>query len=135
MWANVVLVLVIISQVALRYLLNENYPKLDEIQWHLYGLTTMIGLSYAMVKDSHVRVDILRMSLRDSVRRIIEIVGILALLVPFLYLMIDQSYDYFAESYRVNERSDSPTGLSARWALKAVIPISFGRWLWPHWPG
>ncbi len=125
MWANVILVLAIILQVALRYILNQNYPKLDEIQWHLYGLTTMIGLSYAMVKDSHVRVDVLHMSLRDSVRRVIEILGILVLLVPFLYLMIDQGYDYFAESFRVDERSDSPTGLPARWALKAVIPISF----------
>ena len=56
---------------------------------------------------------------------VIEIIGILALLVPFIYLMIDQGYDYFYESFRVNERSDSPTGLPARWAFKAVIPISF----------
>ncbi len=39
--------------------------------------------------------------------------------------MVDQGYDYFYESFRVNERSDSPTGLPARWAFKAVIPISF----------
>lgn len=125
MWANVALMIAIITQVSLRYLLDINYPKLDEIQWHFYGLTTMIGLSFAMVKDSHVRVDILHMALRDSVKRIIEIVGILALLVPFLYLMVDQGYDYFAESFRVDERSDSPTGLPARWAFKAVIPASF----------
>lgn len=125
MWANVALMIAIITQVSLRYLLDINYPKLDEIQWHFYGLTTMIGLSFAMVKDSHVRVDILHMALRDTVKRIIEIVGILALLVPFLYLMVDQGYDYFAESFRVDERSDSPTGLPARWAFKAVIPASF----------
>lgn len=125
MWANIALMAAIIAQVSLRYLFDMNYPKLDEIQWHFYGLTTMVGLSYAMVKDSHVRVDILHMGLRDNVKRGIEIVGILALMVPFLYLMIDQGYDYFAESLRVNERSDSPTGLPARWALKAVIPISF----------
>ena len=46
-------------------------------------------------------------------------------MTPFLYLMIDQGYDYLLESYRVDERSDSPTGLPARWAFKAVIPISF----------
>ncbi len=45
--------------------------------------------------------------------------------MPFIYLMVDQGYDYFYESWRVNERSDSPTGLPARWALKAVIPASF----------
>lgn len=125
MWANVALILAIITQVALRYLFDVNLPKLDELQWHLYGLTTMVGLSYAMVKDAHVRVDILHTSLRDNVKRIIEIVGIIVLLVPFLYLMIDQGYDYFAESLRVNERSNSPVGLPARWAFKAVIPISF----------
>ena len=125
MWANAALVLAIIAQVSLRYLFNENYPKLDEIQWHFYGLGTMVGLSYAMVKDSHVRVDIVHMSLRDNVKRLIEILGIVLLLAPFIYLMIDQGYDYFYESFRVNERSDSPTGLPGRWAFKAVIPISF----------
>ncbi len=125
MWANVLLIAAIVGQVAMRYLFNQNYPKLDEIQWHLYGLVTMIGISYAMVTDSHVRVDILHMQLSRRAQRVIEIIGILTLLTPFIYLMVDQGWDYFYESWRVNERSDSPTGLPARWALKAVIPASF----------
>ncbi|MEP3600002.1 MAG: TRAP transporter large permease subunit [Stappiaceae bacterium] len=125
MWANVLLIGTIVSQVALRYILNQNYPKLDEIQWHFYGLTTMIGISYALVTDSHVRVDLLHMQLTDRARRLIEIVGIVALMTPFIYLMLDQGFDYFYESWRVNERSDSPIGLPYRWALKAIIPISF----------
>ncbi|MEX3007142.1 TRAP transporter large permease subunit [Hoeflea sp. TYP-13] len=125
MWANIALIAAITSQVALRYFLNQNYPKLDEIQWHIYGLVTMIGVSYALATDSHVRVDLLHLQLSRPSQRIIEIVGILLLMCPFLYLMIDQGFDYFYESYRVGERSDSPTGLPARWALKAVIPISF----------
>ncbi len=125
MWANLLLVLAIVTQVAMRYLFNQNYPKLDEIQWHFYGLVTMIGISYAMVTDSHVRVDLLHMQLSRRAQRIIEVIGILTLLTPFIYLMIDQGYDYFYESWRVDERSSSPTGLPARWALKAVIPVSF----------
>lgn len=125
MWANVALILAICSQVLLRYALNQNYPKLDEIQWHFYGLVTMIGISYAMVADSHVRVDLLHMQLSRRAQRIIEVIGILTLVVPFIYLMVDQGYDYFYDSFRVNERSSSPTGLAYRWALKAVIPISF----------
>ncbi|UWP98188.1 TRAP transporter large permease subunit [Aliiroseovarius crassostreae] len=125
MWANLLLVAAIVTQVALRYLFNVNLPKLDEVQWHFYGLVTMVGISYALVTDSHVRVDILHMQLSRRAQRVIEVIGILALLVPFIYLMVDQGYDYFYESWRVNERSDSPTGLPARWALKAVIPASF----------
>ncbi|WP_366524136.1 TRAP transporter large permease subunit [uncultured Ruegeria sp.] len=125
MWANVLLMVAIFAQVSLRYLFSQNYPKLDEIQWHFYGIVTMIGISYALITDSHVRVDVLHMQLSRRAQRIIEVIGILTLLTPFIYLMVDQGYDYFYESFRVNERSDSPTGLPARWAFKAVIPISF----------
>ncbi|WP_366146205.1 TRAP transporter large permease subunit [Aliiroseovarius sp.] len=125
MWANLLLVAAIVTQVSLRYLFNLNFPKLDEVQWHFYGLVTMVGISYALITDSHVRVDILHMQLSRRAQRVIEVIGILALLSPFIYLMIDQGWDYFYESWRVNERSDSPTGLPARWAFKAVIPASF----------
>ncbi len=125
MWVNVLLVLAIAFQVGMRYLFNQNYPKLDEIQWHFYGLVTMVGISYALVSDSHVRVDLLHMKLSRRSQRLIEIIGILVLLCPFIFLMVDQGYDYFYESWRVNEHSNSPTGLPARWALKAVIPLSF----------
>ena len=125
MWANVLLVAAIVSQVSLRYLLSQNYPKLDEIQWHFYGLVTMIGISYALVTDSLVRADLLHMQLSRRAQRIIEVIGILTLVTPFIYLMVDQGYDNFYESWRVNERSDSPTGLPARWAFKAIIPLSF----------
>ena len=113
MWANVLLIAAIVTQVTLRYAVQPELPKLDEIQWHFYGLVTMIGISYALTTDSHVRVDILHMQLTRRAQRIIEILGIVILLSPFIYLMIDQGMDYFYESFRVNERSDSPTGLPA----------------------
>ncbi|MGH1419131.1 MAG: TRAP transporter large permease subunit [Hyphomicrobiaceae bacterium] len=125
MWANVILVVAIIIQVSLRRILNQNYPMLDELQWHLYGLAAMIGLSYVLVKNSHIRVDIIHTNLSDYAKSIIEIGGIVLFVFPFLYLMIDQGWDYFYESWRVNERSTSPVGLPARWALKLMIPVSF----------
>jgi tripartite ATP-independent transporter DctM subunit len=125
MWANLLLIGAIVTQVGMRYVLNQSFPKLDEIQWHFYGLVTMVGISYALVTDSHVRVDLLHMRLNQRTRRVIEVIGILTLLTPFIWLMIDQGWDYFHESLRVNERSDSPTGLPARWAFKFVIPASF----------
>ena len=125
MWFNVILVIAIVSQVGMRYTFDLNFPKLDEIQWHFYALTTMFGVSYALTTDSHVRVDILRLNFSHRAQRVVEILGLIILLLPFCYMMIDQGFDYFQDSYRVNERSDSPTGLPARWALKAVIALSF----------
>ncbi|WP_298816917.1 TRAP transporter large permease subunit [uncultured Roseibium sp.] len=125
MLANLALIAAIVTQVVLRYAFNLNFPKLDELQWHFYGLVTMVGVSYALTTDSHVRVDLLHMQLSRRAQRVVEILGILFLLAPFIWLMIDQGFDYFVESYRVNERSSSATGLAYRWAFKAIIPISF----------
>ncbi|MFK7743743.1 MAG: TRAP transporter large permease subunit [Roseobacter sp.] len=125
MFANLILIFAIVAQVAMRYLFNVNYPMLDEFQWHLYGLVTMFGISYALVTDSHVRVDLLHMQMSRRSQRLVEILGMTFLVTPFIYLMIDQGFDYFWESYRVNERSASATGLPFRWAFKAIIPLSF----------
>ena len=125
MVANLLLIAAIVSQVVLRYAFNLNFPKLDELQWHFYGLVTMFGVSYALTTNSHVRVDLLHMQLSRRAQRVVEILGILLLLSPFIYLMIDQGYDYFYESFRVNEGSSSATGLPWLWLFKAVIPLSF----------
>ncbi|MGR3513638.1 MAG: TRAP transporter large permease subunit [Paracoccaceae bacterium] len=125
MIANLLLIAAIVSQVVMRYALNLNFPKLDELQWHFYGLVTMFGVSYALVTDSHVRVDLLHMQLSRRAQRVIEMFGILFLLAPFIYLMIDQGYDYFYESFRVDEGSSSATGLPNLWIFKSVIPLSF----------
>ncbi|MBO9475242.1 TRAP transporter large permease subunit [Shimia sp. R10_1] len=125
MLANLLLIAAIVSQVVMRYAFNLNFPKLDELQWHFYGLVTMFGVSYALVTDSHVRVDLFHMQLSRRAQRIIEVLGILVLLSPFVYLMIDQGYDYFYESFRVDEGSSSATGLPNLWIFKSVIPLSF----------
>ena len=45
--------------------------------------------------------------------------------LPFLFVVIFNSFDYVASSYNVGESSNSPLGLPYRWAIKAVIPLSF----------
>ncbi len=125
-WLNALLIIVIIVQVVLRYGFGTGDPKFEELQWHLYAAAVMFGLSYAQVTDSHIRVDIVAMRLSPTALRIWEIFGILVFVLPFIYVVFYHSLDFVAESWRLNERSDAPTGLPWRWAIKAVIPLSFG---------
>ncbi|MFG1488246.1 hypothetical protein ABMA58_03220 [Oceanospirillum sp. HFRX-1_2] len=46
-WAYVVLMVVIIVQVVLRYGFNHGLVVLEELQWHLYAVGVMFGVSYA----------------------------------------------------------------------------------------
>ncbi len=124
-WLSLVLIAVVSVQVFLRYIFNINLIQLEELQWHLYSTIVMFGLSYAMVNHSHVRVDIARIYFSPNLQRKIEIIGILFLMVPFMFIVIDHGIDFTMESLRVNERSNSPDGLPYRWIIKSVMPISF----------
>ena len=125
-WSYVLLVLVIILQVVLRKGFSSGLIVLEELQWHLYAVGVMFGISYAQVNNAHVRVDLIYGSLRIRTKRIIDILGILTLVLPFIAVIFIHSLDFFADSWRINESSQSPSGLPWRWAIKAVIPLSFG---------
>ncbi len=126
MWTNIVLIAAIISQVILRYGFGHGVVILEELQWHLYALGIMIGTSYAMMMNSHIRVDIIHERLSEKWKLRWDLFGIIFLLLPFAIVIFHQSLDFVYESWRVNERSDAPLGLPWRWAIKGVIPISFG---------
>jgi len=58
-WIWIVLIAVIIGNVVLRYVFKSGMIELEELQWHLYAIGWLVGLSSTYVVDSHVRVDAL----------------------------------------------------------------------------
>lgn len=123
-WVNVALIGIILAQVILRYGFNNGLVALEELIWHFYAVAFMFGVSYAITTDSHIRVDIAHTILSTKSKRIIEIVGVLFLLMPFAIIILDHSLSWVWESYRVLESSSNPTGLGYRWIIKSVIPLS-----------
>nr|WP_177201233.1 TRAP transporter small permease subunit [Neptunomonas qingdaonensis] len=124
-WCYVLLVFVIILQVVLRKGFSSGLIIFEELQWHLYALGVMIGLSYAQTTNSHIRVDLFYSRFRARTKHIIEILGILILVMPFIVIVFLHSIDFFYDAYRINEGSQSPSGLPYRWIIKGVIPVSF----------
>ncbi len=124
-WAYALLIAVIIVQVVLRYGFGKGLVILEELQWHLYAIGLMFGLSYGLIHDEHIRVDVIHMRLSNKAKHIIEIAGILLLLLPFISVVFIHSIDFFIDSWRINEHSNAPSGLPWRWAIKSVIPASF----------
>lgn len=124
-WSGLLLMLVILLQVLLRYGFGHGLVALEELQWHLYAVGVMFGVSYVEVLDAQVRVDPLRARLSPNACRWVELIGILLLALPFTLVVLWHSLDFVADAWRTGERSAAPLGLPARWAIKAVIPVSF----------
>jgi TRAP-type mannitol/chloroaromatic compound transport system permease small subunit len=121
---NVVLIVAIIVQVVLRYGFGLGLVQLEELQWHLYAVNVVFGLSYCQVTNSHIRLDVLHDKFSRRTKEKIEIIGIFILLMPLIYVIFYHSIDFLYEAVRTGERSDSPMGLCCRWIPKALIPIS-----------
>lgn len=123
---NGLLIAAIIGQVVLRYGFSHSQVWLEELQWHLYAIGVMMGLSYAQINDSHIRVDILHARFSDRGKRIVEIIGILLFILPFVWVVFYHSLDFVYDAWRTGESSNAPLGLPYRWLIKSVIPVSFG---------
>ncbi|PID71464.1 MAG: C4-dicarboxylate ABC transporter [Desulfobulbus propionicus] len=125
-WLNLLLVGVILVQVALRYIFNYSSVALEELQWHLYGVGIMTGLSYALTTNNHVRLDILHANFSRTTKEWIDMVGLIILVLPWCYVVIYHGMDFVEAAWRVGERSNSPSGLCCYWLIKSVLPMSFG---------
>ncbi len=124
-WLIAVLIFAILVQVVLRYVFHKSFVALEEIQWHLYAVVVMLSFSYSFVKDSHIRLDIMHSRFSKPTKEKIEIMGIILFLWPIIFIFFMHSLDFVAESFHVGERSDAPTGLGYRWAIKSIIPVAF----------
>jgi len=123
-WVYVLLIIAIILQVVLRKGFSNGLIVLEELQWHLYAAGVMFGLSYAQTTNSHIRVDILYGRFSAKTKSIVDILGILLLMLPFVGVVFYHSLDFVYDAWRIGETSDSPSGLPYRWLVKAIIPLS-----------
>ena len=81
-WIWLLLIGVIVVNVISRYLFSEGFIELEELQWHLYAVGWLVGLSSTYVVDLHVRVDVLTDSMAYKRRLWFEFFGILLLFLP-----------------------------------------------------
>ena len=124
-WLWVILLLVIVLNVVMRYFFGLGRIEFEEIQWHLYATGFLIGLSYAYVSDSHVRVDVVRMKLSPVMQAWIEFYGTILLLLPFVFLVLYSSFPFVLHSFEAGEISDAPGGLAFRWLIKSCLTVAF----------
>ena len=122
----VLLSLLVVYDASMRYLFSAGSIALQELEWHLFDLVFLLGLSYALKHDKHVRVDIFFEKYSVQKRAIVQIVGMLFLLLPFALLMLLDAYDMTMQSYLQAEVSADPGGLSYRWMIKAMLVLAFG---------
>jgi|SRR5215216_669417 len=123
-WCSLAIVLVMAYNVLLRYFFRTGSVAMQELEWHLMAPICMLGLSYAILKDGHVQVDILFGRFPPRLQRIIEFISTV-LVVIVIAILLKLCIPYVMQSYNIGEKSPDPGGLTHRWIVKAMLPLGF----------
>ena len=86
-WCSLAIVLVMAYNVLLRYFFRTGSVAMQELEWHLMAPICMLGLSYAILKDGHVQVDILFGRFPERLQRIIQFISAVLVVLVIVNLM------------------------------------------------
>ena len=121
----VILSLLVSYDAGMRYLFSAGSIALQEIEWHLFDVIFLLGLSYALKHDKHVRVDIFFERYSPDTKATVQILSMLLLVIPFSLIFLNDALDMTLQSYLQHEISSDPGGLSDRWIIKAMLVFAF----------
>ena len=123
-WLNLAMVGITCMVVTLRYAFAMGAIFLQASVVYLHGAAFLIGLSYALQHDAHVRVDILYSRLSRRSQALVNGLGHTLLLMPLCVAIVVFGWDYAKNSWAVLEGSAEVAGVPAVFVLKTLIPAS-----------
>jgi TRAP-type mannitol/chloroaromatic compound transport system permease small subunit len=107
-----------------RYAFSISSNAWLEIQWYMFGALVLLGASYTLKRNEHVRVDIVFSNVSTRTQIGIDIFGGILFLLPATLIMAYLSWPIFHNSWAQGEISANAGGL-LRWPIKILLPIGF----------
>ena len=121
----VMLVVLVVYDATARYIFSTGSIAFQELEWHLFDVIILFGISYTLRQNAHVRVDIFYASFSQKTKTLINIISSIFFVLPFSFLIIYIGLDFVELSFSQNECSSNPGGLECRYIVKSLLPISF----------
>jgi TRAP-type mannitol/chloroaromatic compound transport system permease small subunit len=95
-----------------------------EVQWYLFAAIVMLGTSYTLFRNEHVRVDLVYGNLGERARLWVDVFGLIVFMLPAVTLLAWMTWPFFVDSWVRNEGSPNAGGL-LRWPVKLLLPVGF----------
>lgn len=122
-WLTLLMVVLTFLIVVLRYGFDTGWIALQESVSWLHACVFMLGASYALKRDSHVRVDIFYQQFSRRGRAWVDLLGSLLLLLPVCLFIFYASWEYVLGAWEIGEASAETGGLPALYLLKSLLLI------------
>jgi len=123
-WLVLVAVFISAGNAALRKAFGFSSNAFLEMQWYLFAAIFLIGGGFTLLRQEHVRIDLIYNRFSRRAQIYIDIFGTLFFLLPFALLLAWLSWPYFHGAWLSGEHSANAGGLIV-WPVKLLIPTGF----------
>jgi len=123
-WLVLVTVLISAANAVVRKAFNVSSNSFLEIQWYLFSAIFLFLAGYTLMRNDHVRIDVVAGRLSKRAQTWIDIVGTVFFLFPMAGLLMWLSWPVFVDAYQRHEISTNAGGLVI-WPARLLVPIGF----------
>lgn len=123
-WLILLAILVSAGNATIRKSFDISSNAWLELQWYLFGTVFLLAAAYALLRNDHIRIDVLSSTLSKRTRDWIDLICHLVFLLPFAVLMVYLSFPWVLKAIAENEMSPNAGGL-IRWPAKIMLLFGF----------
>ncbi|HWH42767.1 MAG TPA: TRAP transporter small permease subunit [Usitatibacter sp.] len=123
-WLVLAAVLLSAGNAIVRKIFSVSSNAYLEAQWYLFSAVFLLCAGYTLLRNEHVRIDILVGKLSARAQAWVDIFGTVLFLLPMATLIMWLSWPYFVRAYTQNEISGSAGGLTI-WPARLLLPVGF----------
>jgi TRAP-type mannitol/chloroaromatic compound transport system permease small subunit len=123
-WLILIAVIISAGNAVIRKVFDVSSNAWLEAQWYLFGGVFMLAAAYTLLKNEHVRIDVVASNFTKRTRDWIDLVCHITFLLPFCLMMAYLAWPFFWRSFSSGEMSTNAGGLIV-WPAKGVILVGF----------
>ena len=123
-WLVLAAVLISAANAVVRKAFDTSSNAYLEVQWYLFAAIFLLASGYTLLRQEHVRIDVVLGRFARPTQIKVEIFGLLVFLLPFALVVIDLVMPLVVRAYVSGEMSSSAGGL-IRWPVFALVPLGF----------
>ena len=120
-WFVALMTLITCLVVVMRYGLDLGSVLLQDVVLYLHGALFILGSSFALKRNAHVRVDIFYREFSEKKKALIDLIGHCLFLQPVCWVIFLFSWGFVEFSWRIMEVSAEPDGLPFVYLQKSLL--------------
>ncbi len=121
-WLVLFAVLISAANATMRKAFNMSSNGFLEIQWYLFSAVFLLASGYTLLRQEHVKIDVISGRFSKRTQIWIDIIGICVFLLPFTFMIIKLAMPLVINAYNTQEVSSNAGGL-IRWPVFALLPM------------